>query len=538
MKFRSFEQSKFSEILTSHVLSAEHPLLLEGGTGLGKTRAYLHALISSGKRVAVILPTHQLIDQLLASSDLIESRGTASVVAFRPAGMWPDREAYQSHKNEALEAQVLLCTAASVLIDQQLSGEYNGVTRREYLLFDEADQLPDLAALQANLAIPAEELTRLKLRGLAPDATVSALLALPPRKVGAELRAVARVIRDVLENPVPYCHVGVDEEGGLALKHKLPGRLLKKISNRPNVAFVSATLSICGKFTDFQRAMGIEAIDDRSALIEPANHGTLSFFQDRHEIDSEAWISAILEAAATAARPTLIVTPSHLLAKRISAMLPNAVLREETETTSDAAARVAEDGVLIAAAAWAGLDTPLRWRSIIIPQVPYPQLQTINGEVVTPYLDSRNSAVRRLKQVLGRGLRTPDAECEIYILDERVGNLNGFIPERFRAGWEAREWLEGGRRPLTLSAIERDHRYRAQALRHYGRKCMALGCTTKVLVDSQLDVHHRFPLWEGVRKTKIEDLMVLCASCHRLAHTRTPPYQLDIEPVLPQSAIA
>ena len=46
------------------------PLLLEGGTGLGKTRAYLAAIKEYEGTVAIVLPTIQLMDQLLASSDL------------------------------------------------------------------------------------------------------------------------------------------------------------------------------------------------------------------------------------------------------------------------------------------------------------------------------------------------------------------------------------------------------------------------------------------------------------------------------------
>jgi hypothetical protein len=49
----------------------------------------------------------------------------------------------------------MLCTAAAIVIDNRNSGEYNGATTRDYLLFDEADQLPSAAAMQVDMEIPA-----------------------------------------------------------------------------------------------------------------------------------------------------------------------------------------------------------------------------------------------------------------------------------------------------------------------------------------------------------------------------------------------
>ncbi len=53
--FRSTEQANFAALVAAHIDKADGPLLLEGGTGIGKTRAYLSALIASGKRVAIAL---------------------------------------------------------------------------------------------------------------------------------------------------------------------------------------------------------------------------------------------------------------------------------------------------------------------------------------------------------------------------------------------------------------------------------------------------------------------------------------------------
>jgi Rad3-related DNA helicase len=135
--FRSSEQQHFCNVLIKHLKRVDAPILLEGGVGLGKTRAYLAALATTTQTVAIVLPTHQLIDQLLASADL--SAVALPLAVFRPASRFDTREAYQAQREAARAARVMLCTAASVIIDQRLAGAYNGATQRDVVLFDEAD---------------------------------------------------------------------------------------------------------------------------------------------------------------------------------------------------------------------------------------------------------------------------------------------------------------------------------------------------------------------------------------------------------------
>jgi len=150
----------------------------------------------------------------------------------------------------------------------------------------------------------------------------------------------------------------------------------------------------------------------------------------------------------------------------------------------------------------------------------------VDGEITTSYLDAKNTAVRRLRQVIGRGLRTPDAVCSVYVVDGRAEKLGSFVPERFAAAWDGRTYLEGAKKELQISKSERDPAIRRAALNHYGRKCMATGCGFVPKVDSQLDVHHLDPIADGVRPTKLKDVVVFCVNCHRLAHSATPPLLL------------
>lgn len=530
--FRSPEQAHFHDRIAQHLLAPEAPLLLEGATGLGKTRAYLRAVMDAalrGQRIAIALPSHQLIDQLLASVDLqaVQPPGVR-VVAFRPRRWFTDGQpaAYAQTRQAALDAEVMLCTSAAVIIDHRLGGSYNGATLRHHVLFDEADQLPGAAALQSDAIVDACTLQALGLKGENPAELVSALLA--SKNLVPELRAAALLMQEALLEPAWYQRIGLTDEGGLALLHHLPGRLLKAVANRPGVSFVSATLTIGGQFDDFRRALGIDAISPLSAVIEPEQHGRLQFEVAELAVDSEAWWEKTLQTVGDAARqgPTLVVTPSHALAQRLGQALPRATVRQADETASQAAARMGDVPVLIAAGAWAGLDTSMRWRSIVVPRIPYEAPVVLNGKTESRFLDIRNTALRRMRQVIGRGLRTPDAQCTIHILDSRLAQIAAFVPSRFAAAWQNRKTFAEGR-PLevTLTRYERDPAVRKAALAHHGKACMA--CGFKPRTDNQLDVHHLFPVAQGERLTRLEDVAVLCANCHRLAHSEEPPLALS-----------
>ena len=524
--FRSSEQKHFSDIVDKHMSLLDAPLLLEGGTGLGKTRAYLAAI--KDKRVAIVLPTHQLIDQMLTSSDLLAA-GLNDIKAFRPARFFETRTEYEHARELSKTSQVMICTAASVIIDQRLNGEYNGVTSdREYLIFDEADQLPDMAALQSDFMITPQNLSDLGIRLVTTEQALKEIVAKTPRTVEPEIRAAARLMLEVLEEPAWYHDCGKDDQGGIVLTHKMPGRLLKKISNRPNSAFISATLSVAGKLSNFKMSMGIDKESILSGIIEPIDHGRLAFHTTDATVDTPEWIDAVLDAVKRSPKPALVATTSHDLTQELARRLPESVARTIEESAAEASKRIGKDGVLIAAGAWAGLDTPVRWRSIIVPRVPYSKPIVIDGDVTTSYLDARNTAIRRLRQVIGRGLRTPDAECDIYIIDGRYTKLEAFVPERFRPDWAGREkksFIEGARQEIVYSRAERNPLLRQSALRRYGLVCMACGLVPRVSI--QLDVHHKDPIAEGERTTTLDDVLVLCANCHRLAHSESPPLSLD-----------
>ena len=518
--FRSAEQANFYQRLKAHLSDPTAPLLLEGTTGLGKTRAYLAAVadaVAQGKKVALILPTHMLIEQLLNSADRkAVLPDSVSVQAFLPRSRFESKQDYAAHRESARSADVMLATSASVIIDQRLRGDYNGSTARDVLIFDEADQLPDAAALQSDCEITGKELSEYGIK--ATSAKQAATEVLSKRDVPPEIRAIAMLIFEEIGEPAWYKSIGLTEDGGVMLYHRLPGRMLKRISNQKNVAFISATLSVGGTFDDFKRSMGIAHQSHLSGIIEPKNHGNVRFHVADLEVNSQEWLAGTLKAIQEAPKPCLVVTPSHDLAETLNGLTHKSVLRSREETSSQAAARMGDAETLIAAGAWAGLDTPIPWASIVVPRIPYDRPIILDDQIESSFLHTRNTAIRRMRQVIGRGLRTPEAHCEIYILDGRYKNIESFIPQRFQQQWKDKGVVEGKRVEITLSKAERDPSVRRKALAHYGKKCAV--CNFEPRVDSQLEVHHLFPLANGgERVTSISDVVVLCANCHRLAHS-------------------
>jgi hypothetical protein len=41
-----------------------------------------------------------------------------------------------------------------------------------------------------------------------------------------------------------------------------------------------------------------------------------------------------------------------------------------------------------------------------------------------------------MRQVIGRGMRSPDAECQVLIFDQRWKQVEAFVPKRFIEGWQ------------------------------------------------------------------------------------------------------
>jgi Rad3-related DNA helicase len=511
MSYRSPEQGRYAHMIEA-ALRPGPPLLAGAAAGLGKTHGYSTPLVRSGLRVAIAMSTRQLIDQYLTSDALqaaTQSHGV-KVIALLTRRHFDKEADYQAHREQALAAQVLLITHAAALIDSIQPG-YAQLRQRDVILFDEADLLADAADLRSTFRINTETLKACNAQGLSAAAAVEQVRLHAPTP---EDRCAATAIRHALDHPAPYKVVGFGEDGTLSLRHRMPGRMLKPlIKDTPRCIFTSGTLQVSERFDHFVQAMGLEAIAPESRHIDPAHHGALTVVQAANELSHDDMAARI----AAAERPTLVLTSSHAMTQVLGSRLPMATVRGPDESLADAVQRCPNDGLLIAAGAWSGLDAPrLRWRTVVIPQTPYGQPVSIEGQQVTRYIDSQVVALRRTNQGLHRGLRTPDAQCTLLLLDPRSARdaLRQAIPERFRANQEFFE--EGSLVLQTHFKRERKVALRAAALKLYGAHCMAPGCDITAL--HLLEVHHTRPIAQGERRTTLDEVVVLCKNHHADAH--------------------
>jgi 5-methylcytosine-specific restriction protein A len=93
---------------------------------------------------------------------------------------------------------------------------------------------------------------------------------------------------------------------------------------------------------------------------------------------------------------------------------------------------------------------------------------------------------------------------------------------------EDEEFLEGRLLTRLHKARERDHKLRsrviARARRATGIRCEACGAKPRIassaaLEAAEFEVHHVQPLALAVeRRTRLDDVALLCAGCHRLVH--------------------
>lgn len=481
---RSKEQSQFASRVEAHLASGGAPLLLEGAAGLGKTWGYLAPLLATGKPVAVCVPTRALAAQLLDSNDMAAVRGGQTVEIFTPRRNFETLAEYRAHKVTCRNAEVLICTHQAALIDVLSDGAFLGLKERHAVLFDEADQLPDAAALRFDCAIDAYTFGVL---GVKPGADHRKTLADVRKALPAHadqmdepeaVKAACRGMLDALDEPAWFQRVGLDEDGALRLVHKLPARVLKRLLTHPRLIFVSATLTVNGTFDDFKRALGLKEVSPWTCAVEPTRHGQLDIVSEDWNKDDSGHLAKVAEHVASLQGAVLVIVTSHEDAALLGAMLPGATVRGndaetgEIESAGQAAARMQVNGghVLVAAGAWAGLDTPTRWRHVVMPKAPYGPPTILDDHPVSFYVDSRNLAVRRFRQGLARGLRTPEAVCTLHLLDARFDRAEfvNALPVRFAKAYQARFG--------TVELRTRQADFRKRIFEQYNGRCPISGC--------------------------------------------------------------
>ena len=87
--------------------------------------------------------------------------------------------------------------------------------------------------------------------------------------------------------------------------------------------------------------------------------------------------------------------------------------------------------------------------------------------------------------------------------------------------------IEGYLQDRTILSGARNQALALQCKARDNYKCQACGFKLKLNGRYVVECHHTNPIRGGqVRETKLEDLISLCPTCHRIAHTRNEPLSL------------
>lgn len=86
---------------------------------------------------------------------------------------------------------------------------------------------------------------------------------------------------------------------------------------------------------------------------------------------------------------------------------------------------------------------------------------------------------------------------------------------------------EGYKKDFSRMTSSRDRKLADARKKNDNYTCQS--CNKQYFVNNKyiIDCHHLNPISLGKRKTQLEDLISLCPTCHRIAHTRVPPYCLE-----------
>ena len=211
--------------------------------------------------------------------------------------------------------------------------------------------------------------------------------------------------------------------------------------------------------------------------VEPTKHGQLDIVVEPWDKEAPQHLEKVAAHVANLQGKVLVIVTSHGDAANLGELMPSATVRCEQETTGEAAERMTGN-ILVAAGAWAGLDTPIRWRHIVMPKTPYGPPTVLDDHAVSRFVDSRNAAVRRFRQGIARGLRTPDAVCTLHLLEQRFERKEfvNALPQRFERAYQARYGI--------VEQRTRQAEFRRLMFEKYNGRCPISGCDEPAALEA------------------------------------------------------
>lgn len=98
--------------------------------------------------------------------------------------------------------------------------------------------------------------------------------------------------------------------------------------------------------------------------------------------------------------------------------------------------------------------------------------------------------------------------------------------------WLEKSSDEGEREYVKIAVPYRDVKLRDECLKKYGRVCAVCGFDGSkygISPNTVIEVHHKNPIKNGVRKTTVDDLVPVCPNCHKALHSKSggAPYTVE-----------
>ncbi len=373
-----------------------------------------------------------------------------------------ERLAYSEQARAVRSAQVVITTHAALVLDARMQFRLLGADRFDIVFVDEADQLPASARSIVERVVTSGELRALadalREAGVARSGLGAAATKLDAGDAEGAMANVieasrrAEEIEDVdLRDALAAVSIAAWDvtnaedrpgvrvaaiEGGVRVIYRRPARVLRRLFEQVSAAvLLSGTLAPRGDFRPIRAATGL--YDAPELVIEPRRFGDLRLMLAARDIPApndpagrNAWVDYVaagVRAAVEDGGRVLVLTTGYTDTEDICGRLggiPTLIEHRRGERLLKVLELAGENAVVVTPAAWAGVDIPGGWAHIVIPRVPFEPPDEEHDEVFSiddgrAYLEAVEIAIRRMRQGLGRGLRSENDSCVAWILDPR-----------------------------------------------------------------------------------------------------------------------
>jgi ATP-dependent DNA helicase DinG len=417
----------------------------------------------------------------------------------------------QTHALTLIEARFRRLSADLVILDEAdaLPGVAASAVESRIAL----DDLAALAALaEADIEQPLDELHK-RADPAVPVRWRDAEMAATCLEIVRRLKAasantgpeLAEVLADTAEELAQFANVEQPRTGAALINDAAAGAILavaavdaagwlgRALEGRQTV-LMSATL---GRHEEADLAAECRRLgfwDVRQVSVSPARFGMMEFcLADRRvplpfapggipDSDFYAYAAAVVREATRSGR-TLVLCASYGDAEELGKRLgPHTIVQQRGQPLGPLvdSFRTQERSVLVTPAAWAGLDLPHVIDNVVIVRLPVPRPDPLREAVLTEALlrrgrsaddarsilaaEGRADIMRRLAQGMGRGVRSEDDRCTIWIADPRfplpasmVVDLRKRLTQGAASGWKDMAYAIPlrFRRPAGRSAFDR-----------------------------------------------------------------------------------